>query len=193
MDDEDDDEIDVSVDVDPEVVVLVRLNVIAHVAREIASAVRAPKSALEIIMSSIRDGLLAQVELIAFGAGNAIVSYLSLEIDWERHAFLLTQGSAKHEFLLKSDGPVDTQVAPMLAKARDYIQQCTDNLGVQRVDAYYTYRAGKREEANKKYGTSPTSADEAARLRKAVSGQELSVVDHNLSELRVLYRHVRGT
>ncbi|MFJ6195843.1 hypothetical protein [Micromonospora sp. NPDC092111] len=193
MDDEDDVEIEVSVDVDPEVVVLVRLNVIAHVAREIASAVRAPESSLEIIMRSIRDGLLAQVELAAYGADDTIVSYLSLEIDWDRHAFLLTQGSAKHEFLLKSDGPVDTQVAPMLAKARDYIQQCSDNLGVRRVDAYFTYRPGRREEANQKYGTSPTSTDEAARLRKAVSGQELSVVDHNLSELRVLYRHIRGS
>ncbi|WBB74325.1 hypothetical protein O7602_01820 [Micromonospora sp. WMMD1128] len=191
MDDGEDD-IDVSVDVDPEVVVLVRLNVIAHVAREIASAVRAPASALEIIMRSIRDRLLAQVKLIAYGPDDSIVAYLALKIDWERHAFLLTQGSTKHEFMLKADGPIDTQVAPMLAKARDYIQQCSDNLDVRRVDAYYTYRPGKREEANQKYGTSAVEPEEAARLREAVSGQELSVVDHNLSELQVVYRHVRA-
>jgi len=181
---------DIRVNVSPDLVLLVRVEVLAHIARDIAAAAGVDESNLTSILLGFREGFIKILELLAYDEQQHLVGYLRLEVNWDQFAVSLTRGSSQQDFRLDQKSPVSGQIAPLLNHVREYIAHCTAELSVVRVKPIYTFVPAKAERAREVLKTVPSKDNVLADLaRGSKFDRELEVTDHELPELNVVYRH----
>jgi hypothetical protein len=178
----------VRVRVSPELFALTRANTLGHLAREIVSALNPDEYTLDTILRGIQLSLLEQVKLVLFGKSKKVVGYLAIRIDWNKHAMYL-ETSGSNTFNLDPAQPITRQLSPLLAEATAYIAAVRERLGVQSVEAFYTYRRDKKEEGRKILRTSRISDKDRRDLRTAQTGRLMEVTDSAFSELTVEFRY----
>lgn len=184
------------VQVSAELAAMTRANILGHVAGELAAALPAVKATdIKPIIFGFREAILSRVEFLISSASDEVVGYMAIEIDWRRFSVAIVEESSRNVFQIDPKQPVTDQVAPLLARARSYIQQACKEIQGAKCEPIFSYRDSSGEEAamkraafNKKYALRTLSKQHAQRLEEARLNRKFVAVDGQLPEMTITFK-----
>lgn len=182
----------VEVHVSAEVATLTRVNILAHVARDIVSSVGVPSVTIEITLTGIRRRALEEVSIRCYDSLGKRRAFLSLRIDWDTYALQLTQDVESNRFEVDPNNPISEQVVPLLARCTQYVAEKTAGLEIVTTKVSYQWRSNNTaaREISQQYGLVALTLADLTEIEEAASekAEDLAVVDHHLPELSFTYR-----
>ncbi|MEV4547141.1 hypothetical protein [Nonomuraea wenchangensis] len=186
----------IQVSVSVELAAMTRANIIGHVAGDLAGVLPAIKAeTIKSIIIGFREAILSSVEFIIADEPGDIVGYMAIEVDWRRYSIAIIEESNRSVLKLDPQQPVTDQVAPLLARARSYIQQACKEVKAAKCHPIYTYRSVRTEEAQakikafkKKYHLTAINDKTRKRLEEVRLNKKLVVSDSSLPEMTVTFK-----
>lgn len=133
----------VSVDIGltPELTVMVRVQVLYHVVRELTEGLGGRNVAELIEKGVVRRQLLESIRFNYLDANRRIVAFAEIAIDWQRHAVnTQTLNGATLEMAVGDDLSIAEQVSKLYRTISDHVAQMWTELGVHSLELHFVIR-----------------------------------------------------
>ncbi len=190
----------IRIEVSAELAALTRANIIGHVAGDLASILPGMKAdTIKSIIYGFREAILSVVQFLVTNDSGELVGYMAIHVDWKAYSVAIVEESSKNVFQIDPRQPVSDQVAPLLARARSYIQQACKEIKGAKCEVVYTYRGVRTEEAKakqkafrKKFRLVALDDEAKERLNAAKLDRSLVAVDSQLPEVTVTFKRKKS-